>query len=84
MVAHHVVDVSGPYRENGRKNGGVDRRNAGEFEHHPAESDHLSDSADFAGPVWLDRNLTVDGVEDDDSPKDFDVPKDDEDNEPEG
>ena len=84
MVAHHVVGVSGPYRENGCKNDGVDRRDVEELEHHPAESDHLSNSADFAGPVGLDGNLSVDTIEDDDSPKDFDVPKDDEDNEPEG
>ena len=83
-VAHHEVGVSGPSREDGRKNGGVDRRDVEELEHHPAESDHLSDSADFAGPVGLDGNLAVDGIEDDDSAKDFNVPKDDEDNEPEG
>ena len=76
-VAHHVVGVSGPSREDGRNNGGIDRRDVEELEHHPAKGDHLSDSADFTGPVWSDGNLAVDGIEDDDPAEYFNVPKDD-------
>lgn len=55
-----------------------------EFQHDPAHCDHLGDGAHLARPVGFDGDFFVNPVENQDSPNDFEIPGDDESNEPNG
>ena len=71
-----------PDREDGSNDGGVEGGEVEELEHDPAEGDHLSQGADFAGPMRLDGDPTIDEIKNPNANDDFDVARDDEDEEP--
>ena len=53
-----------------------------EFQHDPAQRDHLSHSANFSCPVGFDWNFLVDTIENYNPPYDFEIPGDHENDEP--
>ncbi len=83
-VSHHVVFVSRPNCENSGNDGGDDEWDGREVEHDPAHCDHLGHGADLAGPEGLDGDFSIEVIEDPDPDNDFEIPGDDEDDEPNG
>jgi hypothetical protein len=78
------VGDAGPDGEDSCDDAGVNGREGDDFEHDPAEGEHLGDGADFAGPVGNDFDLAVVAVQDFDAAEDDAVAQDDDGGKPEG
>ena len=76
------IGMARPDREDCRNDGGVEGGEVEELEHDPAEGDHLGHGADFTGPMRIDGDPAIDEIKNPNANDDFDVARDDEDEEP--
>lgn len=83
-IPHHIILVSGADGENRGNKGGNDEWDGREVEHDPAHRNHLGHGADFTGPERLDGDFSIQVIENPDSDNDFEIPGDDENDEPNG
>lgn len=77
-LAQSLAEVfdAGPDGENGGYDGRVDGVEGDDFQHNPAEQNHLGDGADLACPVGFDRHVVVQIVQNRYARNDNDIARD--------